>query len=272
VGRFEAKASAEPRSLRLGEASTVRFRVEGTGNLKWVEKGPELVVPGAKVFPPQVKSNLQARIDGFAGTKTWEYVVIPETGGTLTVPALPFTYFDVSTGKVVSLETGPIVLEVQGAVATGGLPSATPAALPRDRSALALRDALDPPSRALPALSARGLAMVLLGAALLHAGLFFSGRLGIGRSASARGSARAALKHLRRASQPGQAKEDAAALIEKALQEAFAGRNGNDECAAVVSRLVEEVQQVRYAPQLGDYSERLEGLARRAREAVQRWA
>jgi hypothetical protein len=248
--------------------------VEGAGNLKWVEKGPELVVPGAKVFPPQVKSNLQARIDGFAGSKTWEYVVIPETGGALTIPALSFTYFDPSAGKVVNLETAPIALEVQGAVAAGGLPATSPSVLPRDRSALALRDALDPPTRILPTLSARGLALALLVAALLHVGLALSGRLGIGRSASARGSARAALKHLQRASEPGLAKEDAAALIEKALHEAFLGRNGDDddERAAAVSRLVDEVQQVRYAPQLGDYSERLGELARRAREAVQRWA
>jgi hypothetical protein len=32
------------------------------------------------------------------------------------------------------------------------------------------------------------------------------------------------------------------------------------------------VQGVRYAPQLGDYSEKLKELVRRAKEAVERWA
>ena len=226
VGRFKVETTVEPRSLQLGDAATVRFRVEGTGNLKWVEKGPDLVVPGAKVFAPQVKSNLQPRIDGFAGSKTWEYVVVPETAGRLTIPALPFTWFDPGEGKVASQGGTPLDLEVRGATSLAGLPAPGPAAVPRGRGNLALRDALDPPARVLPPLPVRALAAILLGAALLHLGLAVSGRVGLGRSAAARGAARAALKHLKRASEPGLAKEEAAALIERALQEAFAGRNG----------------------------------------------
>lgn len=276
VGRFKVETTAEPSSLRLGDAATVRFRVEGTGNLKWVEKGPDLVVPGAKVFPPQVKSNLQPRADGFAGSKTWEYVVVPETSGRLTIPALPFTWFDQGEGKVARQEGAPIELSVLGVASVAGLPVPGPATQPRGRGSLALRDALDPPSRLLPPFSVRALALMLLLAGLLHLALAWSGRVGLGRSASARGAARAALKHLRRAGEPGLAKEEAAALIERALYEAFAARNGDEagdeERARVVARLVEEVQQVRYAPQLGDYSEKVKDLAQRAKEAVERWA
>ena len=35
---------------------TLRFRVAGTGNLKWVDRGPEVRLGGAKVYPPQVKT------------------------------------------------------------------------------------------------------------------------------------------------------------------------------------------------------------------------
>jgi hypothetical protein len=275
VGSFKVETTAEPRSLRLGEAATVRFRVEGTGNLKWVEKGPDLVVPGAKVFAPQVKSSLQPRPDGFGGSKTWEYVVVPETGGRITIPALPFTWFDPGEGKVVSQGGAPIDLEVVGAANVAGLPAPGATTVSRGRGALALRDALDPPSRLLPPLPVRVLALVLLGAGLLHLALALSGRVGLGRSASARGATRAALRHLKRAREPGLAKEEAAALIERALHEAFANRNGegaeDDERARVVARLVEEVQQVRYAPQLGDYSEKVQDLAQQARQAVERW-
>ena len=48
-------------------------------------------MPGAKVYPPQVKSDLRATPTGITGTKTWEFVVVPETGGALDVPALAFT-------------------------------------------------------------------------------------------------------------------------------------------------------------------------------------
>ncbi len=42
--------------------------------------------------------------------------------------------------------------------------------------------------------------------------------------------------------------------------------------ARAVRALLSEVHFVRYAPQLGDYSETLGDLAGRAAEAVKRWA
>jgi hypothetical protein len=116
---------------------------------------------------------------------------------------------------------------------------------------------------------------VLAGCALVHAafaglGLWPGARL----DGQARGGARSAARLLKRAGEEPLAKEEAAALIEKALHEAFAGRDGDpggDRERAVAS-LLEEVHLVRYAPQLGDYSEKVRNLARRAREVVERWA
>ena len=273
VGRFKATATAEPPSLRLGEAATVRFRVEGVGNLKWVDRGPELVVEGARVFAPQVKSDLTARADGLAGTKTWEYVVVPETSGRLQVPSLPFSYFDPAEGRVLRAESAPLVLEVQGGAPSAGSAPLASSPSSRARSALALRDALDPPRRLVGDVKPPALGLLLLVVGLLHGGLLFLGRFrGALGGTAVRGQGRAALRHLERAKGPGIAKEEAAALIEQALHEAFAGRDGNPERERVVSTLVEEVHLVRYAPQLGDYSEKLRDLARRAREAVERWA
>jgi BatD DUF11 like domain len=273
VGRFKATATAEPSSLRLGEASTVRFRVEGVGNLKWVDRGPELLVEGARVFAPQVKSDLTARADGLAGTKTWEYVVVPETSGRLQVPSLPFSYFDPAEGRVVRAETTPLALEVAGGAASAGPAPSLSAPSSRARSALALRDALDPPRKVLGAVEPPTLAYLLLGVGLLHGGLFLLGHFrGSASGTSARGQGRAALRHLERAKEAGMAKEEAAALIEQALHEAFAGKSADGERERVVAGLIEEVHHVRYAPQLGEYSEKLGDLAQRARAAVDRWA
>ena len=69
-------------------------------------------------------------------------------------------------------------------------------------------------------------------------------------------------------------KEQAAALVEKALDGAFGGIADADESerARAVRALLDDVRFVRYAPQLGDYSEKLKDLAARAAEAVRRWA
>jgi hypothetical protein len=69
-------------------------------------------------------------------------------------------------------------------------------------------------------------------------------------------------------------KEQAAALLDKGLHEAFGDIDPSDqsERARAVRALLSEVHFVRYAPQLGDYSETLGELATRAAEAVKRWA
>ena len=68
-------------------------------------------------------------------------------------------------------------------------------------------------------------------------------------------------------------KEAAAGLIEKTIHRVFGTMDGDESARALAVRgLLEEVHAVRYAPQLGDYSERLRELASRAGDVVKRWA
>ena len=85
---------------------------------------------------------------------------------------------------------------------------------------------------------------------------------------------RAALHDLERASREAMSKEQAASLVEKAIGEAFGGIPDADdsERARTVRALLDDVRFVRYAPQLGDYSDKVRDLAARATEAVRRWA
>jgi hypothetical protein len=276
VGRFKATASLDRDSVPLGEAATLRFRVEGTGNLKWIDRGPELSLPGAKVFPPQAKSDLKTSPEGMSGSRTWEFVVVPETSGTIQIPPIPFAYFDPAAGRLVSAETTPLVLRALGGTAAAGVP-APPAGSTQAAGALPLRSDLG--RKAADALGSRTL-LALAGLALvLHAGLLGADRLRGGglarapRGASAR-SVRAALRELERASREAISKEQAAALVEKALDEAFGAIPDADdsERARVVRALLDDVRFVRYAPQLGDYSDKVKDLAARASEAVRRWA
>ena len=58
VGRFQASASLDRTTVSLGDAVTLRFRVEGSGNLKWIDKAPALSLAGAKVYPPSLSADL----------------------------------------------------------------------------------------------------------------------------------------------------------------------------------------------------------------------
>ena len=175
----------------------------------------------------------------------------------LEIRPLAFSYFDPAAGRIVKAETAPLTLRVEGGTVAAGVAGAsTPSAVARATGALPLRSDLGSPatgelsSRAILALA--GLALVL------HAGLWGAERLrggsrrGEGRTASSR-SVRGALRDLERAGRDAMSKEQAASLVEKALDEAFGRVPDADESerARVVRALLDDVHFVRYAPQLG---------------------
>ncbi|HET7294683.1 MAG TPA: BatD family protein [Vicinamibacteria bacterium] len=275
VGRFRVGASLDRDRVALGEAATLRFRVEGTGNLKWIDRGPEVVVKGARVFPPQGKSELRATAEGVTGSRSWEFVVVPETSGTLSVPALSFSYFDPQAGRIVAAATTPLTLDVVGGPAAAGSAAAAPGAPSRAGSPLALRSALDRPLAA--SLSARTVSFCTALALVLHAAIWGADRLRRGDESARRAAPRAlraARRELARVGAQAMTKEQAAALVEKALHEAFGDVSDGDssERARTLRALIDDVRYVRYAPQLGDYTDKLKDLAARADEAVRRWA
>jgi len=283
VGEFQVRAALDRSTVGLGQAATLRFTVEGSGNLKWVERGPQLAVPGARVYPPQVKSDLKVGLDGIKGSKTWEFVIVPETNGALIIPALPFSYFAPSSGVVKHLESPPLTLQVEGpgAAAAPGVPAAParPAARP---DGLALRSDLDIPPRPLPEPGTRAL-LIGLGLVLLLHGVVAGGSLWSQRRAAVPGraaprqSVRRALGDLEQARKGGLSKEQAAALIERTLHGVFGNVDENgagpvSERERAIREVLQQVQFIRYAPQLGDYSEQIGSVATRAAEVVRKWA
>lgn len=282
VGSFRASATLDRPSLALGEAATLRFRVEGRGNLKWIDQAPEVGVSGAKVYPPQAKTDLKVTTAGMAGSKTWEFVVVPETGGTLEVPPVSFSYFDPEAKRVVSATTEPLSLRVDAAAAAGPGPFAVPAAPALAAGRLALRSDLDAHRPVLPLLAASGVALALAGVVLAHGLLWGSSvwrdrRLQAEGRSTTRRSVRASLAQLERVARGGLTKEAAAALVERTLHDVFGPLEDGtgpapSEKEKELRRVLDAVHFVRYAPQLGDYSEKVRELAARAAEVVRRWA
>ena len=281
VGRFSAQATLDKASVALGEAATLRFEVHGNGNLKWIDRGPELNVPGAKVYPPQVSSDLKATTSGITGTKSWEFVVVPATSGAITVPALTFSYFDPEKRRMARTETPAMAMNVRGASPGAAAPSlAAPSGL-RAGAPLALRSDLDLPLRTAPALSSTALAGIVGLVLVIHGALWASPwlrdrRETSGRSRGRRG-VRRALADLERAGRDGMSKEASVAHIEKTLHDVF-GPMEDDTTPPETEReraardVLQEVYFIRYAPQLGDYSEQIRSVARRAAEVVRKWS
>ena len=282
VGQFKASASLDRTSIALGEAVTLRFTLTGRGNLRWIERGPVLEVPNVKVFPPQVKDAIKVEASGMSGSRTWEYVLVPQTGGKLELPPLALTYFDPVAERSLRAETAGLAVEVLSApsAASGTRPAAGMASVPP--SGIPLRAELDSPAASAPSLGTRGLAAIGAFVMLGHAALWFGGRQRYApRSrkvgAQRRTNVRAALAEIERARGKGTSKEQAALLIEKALTDTFGPLDGasgvaGNEAEQAALDVLNEVRFLRYAPQLGDYSEKIREVAARAADVVRRGA
>ena len=92
-----------------------------------------------------------------------------------------------------------------------------------------------------------------------------------------RQTVRRALGELEQARRGGLSKEQAAALIERTLHGVFGPVEENgappaSERERAIRDVLQQVQFIRYAPQLGDYSEKISAVAARAADLVRRWA
>ena len=282
VGQFKASASLDKTSIALGEAATLRFTLAGHGNLRWIERGPAIELPNVKVYPPQLKDAIKVEASGMDGSRTWEYVLVPQTGGKLDLPPLALTYFDPAAERISRAETAALTLEVAptpGAASARQSPATTAVNAP---TGLALRADLESGATAAVRLETRGLIAVGVLVVLAHAMLWIGGRGGSASRARASGapgrtSVRAALAEIERARAKGTSKEQSALLIEKALADVFgplesAGAVTGNAREQAALEVLNEVRFLRYAPQLGDYSDKIREVAERAAEVVRRGA
>jgi hypothetical protein len=272
VGSFTTSATIDRRRIGIGEAATVRFRIDGTGNLKWIDKPPALAIPGAKVYPPQLGDDLKVTTAGITGSKTWEYVVVGETGGPHEAPPLPFSYFDPASRHLRTLTTAALPFEVEGGPSA---PAASAPTTPAGVPGLRLRGAPATAREAATDLAGGTLAGCVLVALLAHATLATWTRVGRRERAHRPQGLRAALADLRRVTAGGVSKEAAAAVMERVL----IGQCGDpaepsaalgDAARREAQALLDQIRFVRYAPQLGEYGEKIRELAARTDALVRR--
>lgn len=134
VGRLEVEAALDRDSVDANEAVTLTVRMSGEGNIRTLP-APELELPSDfEAFPPEVSESLRAVEGGLAGSKTFEYVLIPRAPGRREIPSVDVAYFDRASGTYRTATTGPIGLTVSGEVMDG------PAALGRGGVSLLRED------------------------------------------------------------------------------------------------------------------------------------
>lgn len=124
VGVFRVVASADTRTVRVGDSVNVTIAVSGSGLMSRVRLPSMPPLDGARVFPPDDSSNADAGSDlWIRGSARRRFAIVPAREGTLTIPALEFAAFDPWTGEYSVLKTEPIEVRVSGVNPTVQAPS-----------------------------------------------------------------------------------------------------------------------------------------------------
>ena len=121
----------DPLPLRVGEPAEVRATVRGTGN---VALWPDPVVrfpAGLRAYAEAPVATPESRAGRVAGGKTFRWLVVPDSAGTVTLPEVRYSYYDLARGAYAMVQAPPRPL----VIAPGDEPRAARPLPPLERGA-----------------------------------------------------------------------------------------------------------------------------------------
>ncbi|MBN2060913.1 MAG: protein BatD [Deltaproteobacteria bacterium] len=112
VGDFVFDSKLEPSEVRAGESSTLTVILRGRGNVKLM---PDLRMPEIehiKVYADQPVLNEEMGSEGFEGSKTMKWALVPEKEGEYTIPGLSVSFFDIEGKRFRNIKSSSFNLKV----------------------------------------------------------------------------------------------------------------------------------------------------------------
>jgi hypothetical protein len=113
VGRFTLAAEVDRDHVQVGDAITLKLRLDGQGNLRKITLPTMPRLEGWKLYEPKVSVQMN-RGNDIGGSKLAEYLLLPERPGQTTIPAFTFSYFDTQKATYATVKTTPLSLVVTG--------------------------------------------------------------------------------------------------------------------------------------------------------------
>lgn len=113
VGKFDVSLSSDRTEVKSNESINVSFKINGTGNLKLLEK-PDIDFPtDFEVYDPKVNDNIAVNSGGISGSRTYQYLTIPRYKGEFSIDPVTFSYFDPSRERYVTLTTDGLNFKIE---------------------------------------------------------------------------------------------------------------------------------------------------------------
>lgn len=112
VGEFNISAKLSKDSFSTHEAGSLIVTVSGRGNVALLEAPKVNFPPDFEVYDTKVTDNVDKASGSTSGSKTYEYPFIPRSHGDFEIEPIRYSYYDISKGKYVTLETEAIPFSV----------------------------------------------------------------------------------------------------------------------------------------------------------------
>lgn len=113
VGSFTMNASVDKTEVKANEAVTLKVKISGTGNLKFINSLKVDFPPDLDVYDPKTTQNIKTDAGGMSGTVTFEYLFIPRYAGSYRIAPITFSYFDTKTKTYKTLKSEDFTINVE---------------------------------------------------------------------------------------------------------------------------------------------------------------
>lgn len=112
VGSLNVESEIDKTNSTTNDAITIKIRIKGNGNLNLMEAPKIDFPPDFDTFDPKITSNINNSASGQAGSKTFEYLIIPRHAGNYRIPPVVFSYFDLNKKQYQTLTTSEFKISV----------------------------------------------------------------------------------------------------------------------------------------------------------------
>ena len=146
VGNYTMTANLDSPTVNAGDPITINVKIVGIGNINTLPDPTWQVPQGWRNFDASSTVNTIVQEGKLVGSKDYEYLVIPNSGGTFDIPSFSLTFFDPQAEEYRTITHDPLTVTVNGDVVPTQtaqstenlLPEVTPATL----SLLSIRESV----------------------------------------------------------------------------------------------------------------------------------
>jgi len=140
VGTFTLTSNVDRREVRAGEPITLSVTLKGQGNVKGAPAPDLSVLSDFKVYESKSEESSSVAGDRVVGTRAWEFVLVPVSGGDVVIPPVRVSTFDPVRGEYQTLESEPIALQVEASDLDEALARGDDPSVAKERVRLRQRD------------------------------------------------------------------------------------------------------------------------------------